>query len=669
MKEAQQASQKVYDVAEKGGKREKGILEEIDATLVRLEKSKRKAFTYEDIEKYNKKILEAKQHLGEYEKAGQQVEKQTESMAQTFGKWVMGLGLVVTVLNKLKQAFEDTRQGMIIFAQAGAAVNQVLYNMVNNVGNWNENVGQAIVLAKKMAELQIKDSLEKVRANKLMREYNKLYTEANEIAGTNIERISKLTEAKRNFIDALKLEIASTAEQLMIAKEQWGLAPTSETARKAVFALTNELSNLIEQKSQGVRRLSRTIANEEARIFTDVRDEIKKALEDIEKWQEDYTEETKKDVEKRKKYLHDTDLEAFRENEKFIEDYLKADEQAKDKEWEDEVDFQRKIAKAKRDAAKESYDMQLVIAEKVKKLEDDAKAQRIENLLATGDAIVQYIGLIQQLVDAEVLRKEKERELLDTRISELESEINTEAELRDKGVASNVKAREAELAAVKKQRDKALKDEEAARKKQHTLMIAGLLAQQAVDIARIIASTAVANAAARVAQAEGMATFNPAMVAAAQALIVANRVAAAIGIASLVAAIATAATAKYAKGGWTGEGKRRDETGERIAGVVHEKEFVIRKGPANKFREVLEAINRDDKKMIFNSFNKLTPELIGGNTVNNVIVENEGPNKRLDILVTEQRRLNKRLSTLESIHDTVHETIIRKGNTTRVIKK
>jgi hypothetical protein len=124
----------------------------------------------------------------------------------------------------------------------------------------------------------------------------------------------------------------------------------------------------------------------------------------------------------------------------------------------------------------------------------------------------------------------------------------------------------------------------------------------------------------------------------------------------------------YAKGGWTGDGSERDHTGERVAGVVHEREFVIRKGPAHRFRDVLDAINRDDKKMIFNRFNKLSPELMGGTTVNNVAVNNDGSNSRLDKLITENRKLNTKLSE-GSMMDLGNRVIIKKGNTIRTIRR
>jgi len=129
------------------------------------------------------------------------------------------------------------------------------------------------------------------------------------------------------------------------------------------------------------------------------------------------------------------------------------------------------------------------------------------------------------------------------------------------------------------------------------------------------------------------------------------------------ALIAAKPIPQYAKGGWTGEGKQRDSSGERMAGIVHEREFVVRKGPANKFRSVLEAINRDDKRMILNSFNRLTPELAG--STNNILVENTGPNQRLDQVIAEQKKMNNK----EEIMIMGNLTIIKKGNSVRTIRR
>jgi hypothetical protein len=71
----------------------------------------------------------------------------------------------------------------------------------------------------------------------------------------------------------------------------------------------------------------------------------------------------------------------------------------------------------------------------------------------------------------------------------------------------------------------------------------------------------------------------------------------------LIAAVTAAqvgliASQKFAEGGFTGPGSYRDETGERVAGIVHENEFVIDKKNTKKYRPLIEAIHSDDPAKI-----------------------------------------------------------------------
>jgi hypothetical protein len=132
------------------------------------------------------------------------------------------------------------------------------------------------------------------------------------------------------------------------------------------------------------------------------------------------------------------------------------------------------------------------------------------------------------------------------------------------------------------------------------------------------------------------------------------------------------AVQKFAKGGWTGEGEQRDETGERIAGVVHEKEFVVKRGPAHKFRDVLEAINKEDKSLIVNRFNKLNLESAGiivktAPVNNSISVDNNGSNSRLDRVIQEQKKLNEQMLKQNQVHYVNGKKVIITGNKTRII--
>jgi hypothetical protein len=69
------------------------------------------------------------------------------------------------------------------------------------------------------------------------------------------------------------------------------------------------------------------------------------------------------------------------------------------------------------------------------------------------------------------------------------------------------------------------------------------------------------------------------------------------------------------------------------------------------------------------SFNKgQIPAMPINKISSNVMVENSGPNSRLDKLITEQRKLNEKISG-DSVQDIGNTRIIRKGATTRIINK
>jgi hypothetical protein len=79
----------------------------------------------------------------------------------------------------------------------------------------------------------------------------------------------------------------------------------------------------------------------------------------------------------------------------------------------------------------------------------------------------------------------------------------------------------------------------------------------------------------------------------------------------------------------------------------------------------LEAINQDNNRLAFNRFTKISPEL-RGSTTNNVTVENDGPNKRLDQV---NRNLKALKQNKEEVIELMDHTVIRKGNSTRTVRR
>jgi hypothetical protein len=317
IREVATESQKLHTASEKQQKKQIGLITDIEKELAKLQAAQKNAMTIEHIEKYNKKIAEAKKDLEAYNKAGLEAEKQTDTITQSIGKWALGIGAVATAMNLLKTAFKDTISGMLAFNVAGAAMKQVLYNIVTGVTDWNQGVAQSIILAKQMNDLRLKDRMEMLKAKQLMTEYNKLYTESIENNDESIGKIAALTKAKEKFQSAIKIEIESTKEQLRLAEKALALQPMSETAQNEVIKLAGEMMDLFSQQESGIRRISRQIASEEKKIFEDVfsliqqsNKEVDAALEDIAKT------ETEKKLKLQKEYL---DL-----SEKLIAEYDKS---------------------------------------------------------------------------------------------------------------------------------------------------------------------------------------------------------------------------------------------------------------------------------------------------------------------------------------------------------
>ena len=767
--DVQKATQKLHDTATQGERREKGILEEIDATLQRLQKARQKAFSYEDIAKYNKKIEETKQNLKEYEQAGIKVEKQGNSMLQAAGKWAMGFATVGAALATAKKIIASTEEathafeivigevtsGVTFFFKAiasgdwsnfgkglGDAIRgaRLFANEMEDIENRKneqvvlsaeasakiaelrmgtfdkgiENVDKLIENTKKIIEIQkvdfekqaviAKDTYEtnlkkaatdngiaKDRLENLVREYtqNKKNIELGEKYNEIQLRLKNAQKSQTGFVrvpdilnevEALNKEAAAigiNAEEAGKIAMAWGKVPKG--TRNVLAELKATQISLEGQSKIGSRRDENLLAAalnrkeaEEKKSADQIADEKKKAFEKQIKQQEDYQKASQKLLDdydksniesltgvaklqaqrdfglKQVKEMRDNlaKLGTITAEQEAIftllgENVMKSFRKGMEKEipqptetknifsdWLDKMKpgLQKPITKLKEEKPTSVWELFGIDPETK---EGDAM---IQSLTKAKDTTLQIMDEVYQ---ARVDDAQRRRELLDTQIDETQQELDAEIDLYKAGYASNVDAKKKELAALKVQRDLALKKEEEAIKKQRVL------------------DTITQTSSLITAAAQTFKSFPGPL------LPVAIGIVAAMFAAFAATKVKAAEVSKFAKGGWTGKGTVVDSTGEKMAGVVHENEFVVRKGPAHKYRDVLEAINKDDRRMVFNRFNKIG----AGTTVNNITVENEGPNKRLDQLI----QLNKRRNKEEVIHLDNH-TIYKKGNITRMVR-
>lgn len=697
IREVATESQKLYTNNEKQQKRQIGLIADIEKELSRLQEAQKNAMTIQHVGKYNQKIAEAKKHLEEYNKVGLEAEKQTKTLTQSIGEWALGIGVVTTAMNLLKTALKDTIGGILAFNVAGTAMKQVLYNIVTGVTDWNQGVAQSIILAKQMNDLRLKDRMEMLKSKQLMAEYNKLYTESIENNDESISKIAALTKAKEKFQDAIKIEIESTKQQLDLAEKALQLQPMSETAQNEVIKLAGEMMDLFSQQESGIRRISRQIASEEKKIFEDVygliqqfNKEVDDALEDIAK-----TENEKK-LKLQKEYLDlseklideydKSNIESLLGVEKLraIRDFglkqiaeLRAQLEAAGTITREQDEIFSKLGQNVIKAYLKGMEKEAKIPEKDKEAiskallkglptleglrpntatigkpddtfsvwkllgidpEDDEGKKAIDNLKT---AVSEVFSIIDDTYQKRVDDAERTRSLLDTQINEAQNALESEIELNKAGYAANVAAKQKEIDDLKAQRERALKDEEKA-----------LKAQRSMDSLQQTSSllTASANII------KGWSTIP-----------FVGQILAIGAIAAMFAAYTNARiqankVTKLAKGGH-GEvtGRLHSRGGERFSDHIEveqgERWGVLNRSASRKYGTVF-------NKMV-DSFNKDNLPIPRDVNINNISIQNEGPNKRLDEVNSNLRQIRSK----EEIIVLNGMTVYKKGNSVRIIKR
>jgi ribosomal protein S8 len=698
IKEVQKESEKLYVNQEKRQRAQVGLIADIEKEMENLTRKRRDAFTIQDIEKYNRKLAEAKLNLQEYEKAGlsanEKVKKSTDSVVTSIGKMAAGFMTAQAAVELFKRIIESTNKSAdelrVAIGGVKGGLDVLLKSMAS--GDWEKFFGRfkkGVEAGKEFARqqdiinnLNLENILFAKKLNIQIEEQRRIFYEDDKVSREKkLEAADKMLELMRQKGDAeiriSELVLNKTLENIVaknrLTEEEVRIVLENYNAigvigRKYLLDRENiskeELAIL--QKTAvkyglTFERIKFLILNYDD-INEKEREVIQKALAGKLEAENQYFVESKRVYRMQQnmqdannKEIEDQTKESIEKNKKLADEYYKwifgkikekgdAEKKQKESDWQFETDLAKKIFEANRKAGQAEWDAKederKRILEQDKKALDDKKAA----IKAIQDAIREFAGVAADILDQQVENAERTRELLDTQISEANDALQMEVELYKAGYASNVAEKQKQVEALKKLRAKAVADEEAAIKKQQrldTITQTANLITSATEIYKSFSKIPIVGIPLAIAMIATM-------------------------FASFAAVKSQANSAgKFAKGGWTGEGSGRDETGERVAGTVHEREFVVRKGPAHRFRDVLEAINKDDKRAIFNSFNRLSPDLVGGSTINNVVVQNDGPNQRLDEVNNQLRRLNSKedISTIGNI------TVIKKGSTTRIIKR
>lgn len=281
------------------------------------------------------------------------------------------------------------------------------------------------------------------------------------------------------------------------------------------------------------------------------------------------------------------------------------------------------------------------------KFSDDER-QKLQD--AFGEVVNNVVGMLDTMYAKRVADTERTRSLIDDQISMTQDSLNAETELMKAGFANNVDAKRKELAELKKQREIALREEEKA-----------LKAQQALET--VMQMTSLITASANIYK--SLSPLGPIGV-----------IAAIASIATMFAAFAAtkvqaASAVKLAEGGYGDEtgvvtGRRHAQGGERFADHIEvergEMWGVLNRRASQKygraFGEIVNNFNRDNLVLERSD----TP-------VNNILVDVNQTNERLDKVEGHLRRLNNYFMTTPSIQESGTIRIEKTGHKTRIIRK
>lgn len=301
------------------------------------------------------------------------------------------------------------------------------------------------------------------------------------------------------------------------------------------------------------------------------------------------------------------------------------------------------IAKASTDGGFSIWD----IIDPKGELSEDKRQEIIDNVKLVVDNVT---AMFDEMYARRLEDAQRNRELLDDQIQMTQDALNAEIELMTAGYANNVDAKRKELEELKKEREKALREEEKALKAKQQM-------ESAYQAASII--SAIANIF------KGSSEFGP------LGWIAAIAASAAMVGAFVVAKTKAAAATKLAEGGTGTEtgiikGRSHREGGERFLDHVEvergEMWGVLSKRATAKYGKQF--------GQIVTSFNKdQIPVAQMSDVHNNILVDVNQTNERLDRVQGELIKLNRHFGVQTEVIETPTARIIKRGNKTRIIRK
>lgn len=411
-------------------------------------------------------------------------------------------------------------------------------------------------------------------------------------------------------------------------------------------------------KTKELSAAQRKLAEENAKKASDDEKKLRKIIEDQnvaailndqlreeEKAKLEY-ERKKKDIENSKasaktknEALISLDLEYYNKRadieNKYIDEKEKREQEAKDKEKKLNDDAFADALKLQDELLAESDKIEEErLKEQKKKREDQAKAWG-KFLKTFGKELKGFldeqISSQESILDRELALNNERKAAREDSIKDLENQLNAELELQRQGLANNVDAIRAEIAAQQAAKAQDLENDKKIKEEKAKLAKAQLLVDSATQISDLATASAEIY--------KTLAVFGPIGIAGAAATI-------GLMIAGFIKSKQTALQAinsgGFQKGGYTGE------LGEsEVAGAVHGQEFVSTAKTTRKHRGLLEALHSENYSHL--TIKDLAPLLEGtGVTFNKEVLKEI----RTDQATYSKARSNEPMMLLAAMNST-----------------
>lgn len=630
-----------------------------------------------EVTKTTEEVTESTDDLGEAAKG----------LSKKLGLAAIAIGLITKLTQAVVVAFKDTVAGAKALTVVSEVWKQITYNIATanlSITTFTTSLVHAIASAKLMNEIRDKERKLLRESSQLQIEYSKMYLDASNKERTAAERLKLGNETLLKHQELVKKDVEIVDEQLAQIAVALVARPESNDLLNKENDLLIKRNAIIAQGLMGEKQLQNQMNANRREMFQDYFDEIEERLKRQDEFQalslklmQDYEQTQIELLEGNDKIRAQRDY-GLKQLEELRKQMGKLGKLSKEQEKQFAIigagiwvafyeglteEAQKKLPQKDIDAISKvllpqlqgliTKDLPAEMA-KIKSWVASNKEFSIWNMLGLDpesdddkeaiDAIKNAAGkmqdIFQDILDQRVEMAERERELLDTRISETQREIDLEAELMEAGYANNLSARQQYLAKLKTQRDQAIADEEKAIKQQ-------MIAQKLIQTTNILSGVSE-------------------IIKTSAKFPVIGMILAAASIASLFAIWSqskTKATKLEEGGSGTVTGRRHSQGGERFLDHVEieqgEQWGVLSRRASGKygdmFHDMVSSFNRDQM-----------PEFVSPSISNNIRVDNNGPNQRLDRVIKEQQKMNEQMKQGQLI--TVgNKKIIKNGNKIRIV--